>query len=420
MTERQAGVEEVPPGYKRTEVGAIPEDWEAIPLRDDISLLSGHHVLARHCNIHSEGVPYLTGPADFPEGRIQQTKFTTHPTTLCREEDILVTVKGSGSGSLIEADASYCISRQLMAIRVKQWNSRFLYYSLLQNANQIKAALTGLIPGLSRSDILDQRIPLPPTVTEQRAIAAALSDVDGLIGALDALIEKKRAIKQAAMQQLLTGKKRLPGFSGEWRDMTLGQLIESCSSGATPYRGRPDFYRGHIKWITSGELEYRQIMDTKEHISEEAVQKANLKLHPPGTFLMAITGLEAEGTRGSCGIVGAEAATNQSCMAIYPNHELHSEYLFHYYVLRGKSLALQYCQGTKQQSYTAKTVRLLPICLPVDTNEQTAIAAVLSDMDAEIAALELRREKAEQIKQGMMQQLLTGRIRLVEPPEAAA
>lgn len=172
-------------------------------------------------------------------------------------------------------------------------------------------------------------------------------------------------------------------------------------------------FSDQYKWITSGELNYRQIMDTDEHISVEALQRTNLKLHPPGTFLMAITGLEAEGTRGSCGIVGAEAATNQSCMAIYPNRRLLTEYLFHYYVFRGKALALQYCQGTKQQSYTAQIVRLLPIILPESIDEQHAIATLLSDTDAEIAALERRLDKTKQIKQGMMQQLLTGRVRLV-------
>jgi type I restriction enzyme S subunit len=100
-------------------------------------------------------------------------------------------------------------------------------------------------------------------------------------------------------------------------------------------------------------------------------------------------------------------------MAIYPTSELSAEYLYHYYVYRGSELALKYCQGTKQQSYTAKLVRILPIDLPPSVEEQTAIAAVLSNMDAEIAAVEARLSKARQIMQGMMHNLLTGRIRLV-------
>jgi type I restriction enzyme S subunit len=100
-------------------------------------------------------------------------------------------------------------------------------------------------------------------------------------------------------------------------------------------------------------------------------------------------------------------------MAIYPKPDLKTEYLYHYYVYRGNELAFEYCQGTKQQSYTAKLVKLLPIDLPPSTDEQTAIAGALSDMDAEIASLETKVTKARQLKTGMMQELLTGRIRLV-------
>jgi type I restriction enzyme S subunit len=403
----------IPPGYKQTEVGVIPEDWNIEPLRCDVTLLSGQHVLVQHCNTSGDGVPYLTGPADFPNGKIQQTKFTNRPTTLCKAGDILVTVKGSGSGTLVEADNSYCISRQLMAIRVKEWNAKFLFYFLLYNASKIKTSSTGLIPGLSRFDILDQEIPLPPTLAEQEAIGEALSDADAFIESLEQLIAKKRQIKQGDMQELLTGRRRLPGFSGEWETKPLGEVIDSCSSGATPYRGRPDYYKGKVKWITSGELNYNLITDTLEHISDEAVEHTNLKVHPIGTFLMAITGLEAAGTRGACGIVGSPATTNQSCMAIYPTSELKTEYLYHYYVFHGNELALQYCQGTKQQSYTAKLVKLLPIDLPPSIGEQTAIVTILSDMDSEITALEEKLAKTRQIKQGMMQELLTGKIRLI-------
>jgi type I restriction enzyme, S subunit len=243
-----------------------------------------------------------------------------------------------------------------------------------------------------------------------------LKDADALIESLERLLAKKRRIKQGAMEELLTGKTRLPGFTGEWISKGLGDLIHSCSSGATPYRGRTDFYKGNIKWITSGELNYNLITDTFEHISEEAVERTNLRVHPVGTFLVAITGLEAEGTRGACGIVGSPATTNQSCMAIYPTADLTTQYLYHYYVFRGKELALKYCQGTKQQSYTAALIKLLPINVPTTTDEQLAIASVLSEMDIEIDQLTFKLTKVRQIKQGMMEELLTGRIRLIHQP----
>jgi len=200
--------------------------------------------------------------------------------------------------------------------------------------------------------------------------------------------------------------------NNEWRNTLWGEFIEECSSGATPFRGQPDYYKGSIKWITSGELNFNFITDTLEHISEDAVKKTNLKVHPVGTFLMAITGLEAAGTRGACGIVGSPATTNQSCMAIYPTSKLLAEYLYHFYVYKGNELALKYCQGTKQQSYTAKIIKILPIQLPSKIKEQKAIADALSDTDALIESLEQIIAKKRLIKQGVMQELLTGKRRL--------
>lgn len=283
------------------------------------------------------------------------------------------------------------------------------YYKVIKWASSEGSTISRLYNGI----ICDTEILLPP-LEEQAAIAEALSDVDSLISSLQKLIEKKRAIKQGTMQELLTGKKRLPGFYGEWKHGVWKDVLAGFYSGATPYRGRADYYKGNIRWVSSGELNYNIIKDTTEHISEKAKSETSLIAHPAGTFLMAITGLEAAGTRGSCAILGKDATTNQSCMAIYGTDKMVIPYLYHYYLLNGEELAFQYCQGTKQQSYTAAIVKELPIYYPCDIVEQQAIAQVLSDMDSEIEQLEKKLVKYQQIKQGMMQELLTGRIRLVD------
>jgi type I restriction enzyme, S subunit len=200
---------EVKSGCKQTELGMIPEDWETRPLGDGIALSSGQHVLTRHYNTDGTGVPYLTGPADFPEEIIRYTKFTTKPGTICHSNDILVTVKGSGAGTLVIADGAYCISRQLMAIRPDTWDSLYIYYSLLRDMALFGANASGPIPGLSRGDILSKQIALPPTKAEQTAIATVLSDLDAAIAALEAKVAKARQIKLGMMQELLTGRTRL-------------------------------------------------------------------------------------------------------------------------------------------------------------------------------------------------------------------
>lgn len=210
---KQAAMQQLLTGQRR-----LPEfsgAWRTMTVGDGVSLFSGQHILAQYCNTEGRGFPYLTGPSDFPDGKIRQTKYTEKPSALCEADDILVTVKGSGSGTLVVADGVYCISRQLMAIRVRDWDRKFVYYSLLQNATKIKSASTGLIPGLSRADILEQILPVPPLVEEQAAVATVLSDMDAELTALEARRDKVLALKQGMMQELLTGRTRLVAVEGD-------------------------------------------------------------------------------------------------------------------------------------------------------------------------------------------------------------
>jgi type I restriction enzyme S subunit len=423
---------ELKPGYKQTEVGVIPEDWGINGLENvcvSKGLVRGPFggALKKEYFVRNgfkvfEQKNAIYGDSNLGDYFIDVQKFSELKRFELLPGDFIVSCSGTiGKIFLVPENAPRgVINQALLKITTddneisKQF---FLHYFKWEKFQEriIDSTQGGAMKNLVGMSIFKKtKIPLPPTKAEQEAIANALSDADALIQSLTRLIAKKRQIKQGAMQTLLN-----PYENGQlkagWVVKELGELIAHCSSGATPYRGISSFYKGDIKWITSGELNYNVIEDTIEKISIHAVEKTNLKIHPIGTFLMAITGLEAEGTRGACGIVGSPATTNQSCMAIYPNKELIIDYLYHYYVYKGKELALKYCQGTKQQSYTAKLVKILPIALPQVTKEQMHIACILFDMDAEIAALEAKLAKYQQIKQGMMQNLLTGRIRLVKP-----
>lgn len=201
-------------------------------------------------------------------------------------------------------------------------------------------------------------------------------------------------------------------ISNDWLYCSFEDVLSTFSSGATPYRGISEYYKGNIRWVSSGELNYNCIIDTNEHISEAAKNNTHLRLHPSGTFLMAITGLEAEGTRGRCAVIGKPSTTNQSCLAINATDKMTTQYLFWFYCFWGNYLAFRYCQGTKQQSYTAAIVKKLPICAPQKIKEQTAIVTALADVDELITALDKKIAKKKLIKQGAMQQLLTGKKRL--------
>lgn len=388
-----------PKGYKQTEVGVIPEDWEVRKLGEGIKLTSGHHILAQHCNIDGDGVAYITGPADFPNGAIQHTKYTTRPGTICGANDILVTVKGSGAGTLVLSDAAYCISRQLMSLRINSWVTPFIYFSLLRDSALFGTAATGLIPGLSRSDILNKLIPLPPTKAEQKAIAEALSDADALIESLEQLIAKKRQIKQGAMQELLTGKKRLPGFRGEWEVKRLGNVLKF--QVGFPFSSAYFNEDGQgVRLVKNRDLKSDdQVFFYSGNYSQEfLVQNGDVLVGMDGDFL-------------PCLWLKGLALLNQRVGRIVPRSGLDRVFAY-YYLLEPLKAIENTTSSTTVKHLSHGDIEGIEKSLPT-VEEQSAIAAILSDMDAELTALEVKLAKARQIKQGMMQKLLTGQIRLV-------
>lgn len=197
----------------------------------------------------------------------------------------------------------------------------------------------------------------------------------------------------------------------DWMFGKFVDFLDKFSAGATPYRGIPSNFVGRIPWISSGELNYNRITDTHEHISLEAQKNTHLTLHPKGTFLIAITGLEAAGTRGRCAFVETPATTNQSCLAVYSTEKMTVEYLFWFYRLWSDYLAFNFSQGSKQQSFTAEIAKRLPIYAPA-MEEQRRIVEALTDIDALIAELDNLIEKKRSIMNGTMQDLLTAKRRL--------
>ena len=410
-------------GYKQTEVGVIPEDWDVRKIGDFTDATAGGTPSTSHPEYWNGEILWMSsGELNKRRihnviGRITELGYNNSSTHMIPENCVLIGLAGQGKtrGTVAVNYVELCTNQSIAAIfPSKEHNSEYLYQNLWSRYEELRELSSGDGGRGGLNLTIIKNFPCAfPKPQEQKRIAEALSDVDSMISSLKKLIAKKKAVKQGTMQELLTGKKRLPGFTGEWVSGKWKDVLGCFSSGATPYRGNSEFYKGTIKWVSSGELNYNYITDTLEHISYDAQTITNLTLHPAGTFLMAITGLEAAGTRGSCAILGTAATTNQSCMAIYGTEKMSTEYLFHYYVQNGDELAIQYCQGTKQQSYTAAIVKELPIYYPEDVAEQNVIASILSDMDKEIETLEQKLAKNRQIKQGMMQQLLTGKIRLV-------
>ena len=198
-----------------------------------------------------------------------------------------------------------------------------------------------------------------------------------------------------------------------WDETIFSSMMDGFSSGSTPSRNNKSFFKGDNLWITSAELNYNIIENSNEKITDEAIKKANLKVLNPGTFVIAITGLEAAGTRGSCGIVGKKLTTSQSCMALIPKSNLDLNFLFQFYCAFGEKSALKYTQGTKQQSYNGDLVRKLPI-IKVPLIEQQKIAKILSTWDKAIELKERLIEEKKELKIVIVNNLIFGLKRFDE------
>jgi type I restriction enzyme S subunit len=271
-------------------------------------------------------------------------------------------------------------------------------------------------PGINGNEYAQLPIPLP-SLPEQRAIAEALSDADALLDGLDRLIAKKRDLKQATMQQLLTGKTRLPGFSGKWETMRLGEL-GAIKGGGTPSTTQRHLWDGGIPWCTPTDITglrgRKYLTGTVRTISAAGLAASAAEIVPPRSLI-----LTSRATVGECAINLNQITTNQGFKNIVPAPHIDVEFLY-YLMTTQRSRLLALCAGSTFLEIGKAQLGTLEVLLPGNQVEQHAIAAVLSDMDAELEVLEARREKVQSLKHAMMQELLTGKTRLVAPEAAHA
>jgi type I restriction enzyme S subunit len=267
-------------------------------------------------------------------------------------------------------------------------------------------------PGLSAAKILRLPVACPPSKAEQRAIAGVLSDADALTESIERLVAKKRHLKQGAMQELLTRERRLPGFSGKWVVARLDELGR-WTGGMTPSMANPDYWEGGtVPWISSADVKTARMTATAFSITDIAVkQRATTVLPANSVVVVTRSGILRKYLPVAMNMI--PMAINQDIKALIPNGRIQPDYLLHTLARHGdRILARCLKSGTTVESIQFPWLKAFSIPVP-PLPEQAAIADALSDMDSEIAALEARLTKARQIKQGMIQELLTGRIRLV-------
>lgn len=415
------------PAYKQTEVGLIPEDWEVKPTSKISNVVRGGSPRPAGDPKYFDGsfIPWLT-VASLTNIPVEQ--LVVSETATCLTEEGAQRSRTLTPGTLIIANSGAtlgvakilgikcCANDGIAALQNldKNVSARYVaHYINTQTKHLREVVATGNgQPNLNTGLIGDIPLPLPPSLAEQQAIAEALSDADALIGSLEQLLAKKRQIKQGAMQELLTGQKRLPGFIGDWETRRLDELGRWVG-GMTPSMRNPLYWApAAIPWISSGDVKTTRLFVTAFSISEHAVKERATTTVPESSIVVVMrSGILRNYL--PVAMTMLPMAINQDVKAIIPIRGVSPDYLMHTLVCNGDRI-LSRClkSGTTVESIEFPWLKAFGIPLP-PIEEQTAISTILSDMDAEIAALEAKLVKAHSLKLGMMSELLTGRIRLV-------
>ena len=401
----------IPQGYKRTELGIIPEDWEYSPSQKYLKEISmgpfGSDIKVE--NFVGFGIPVLNGAnlqsyrlIDRFENYVTSQKAAALKKAVANKGDIIITHRGTlGQVTYIPKSAKfdrYVISQSQFRVRFNECiDSEFIVRYLLSPIGQ-ECLLefkghTG-VPALAQPTTNFRNLPLLiPPIAEQRAIAEVLSDVDGLIAALDKKIAKKRLLKQGAMQQLLTGKKRLPGFTDEWVEKKVKDIFRVTRGyvlATNKVEERPD---GYYKYpVFSSQTQNNGVMGYYNYyLFENAITwttdgaNAGEVNYRQGRFYCTNV----------CGVLMSDDGYANECIASIINMVAKSH--------------VSYIGNPKLMNNVMSDIE---ICVPPSIEEQRAIATILSDMDKEITDLEAQRDKYRLLKSGMMQKLLTGQIRL--------
>jgi len=412
------------PDYKQTEVGVIPDDWEVKKLGFLADVKTGPFGAQLHESDYvQEGTPIITVEhlgefgvdcknippmvSDIDKERLKQY--------ILNIGDIVFSRVGSiDRNALIKnPENGWLFSGRLLRVRpIKTVKPAFLsyYFNTEEFKQRIISVAVGQTMASLNTSILKNALVVIPSFLEQQAIATTLSDMDALISSLDALLAKKRDIKQAAMQQLLTGKTRLPGFSGEWGIKKLGDLTDFFKGKGLP---KSDITtNGKYKCIHYGELFTIYDAEIKEIISYTS-KKGELFLSHSNDVLMPTSDVTPNGLATASCVKEGGIILGGDILVIRSFEGCLDGVFLSYGIRQNKKQIMKLVSGSTVYHLYGSDMKKYEFSVPPTIEEQCAVATILSDMDAEIAIVEQKRNKTRALKQGMMQELLTGKTRLL-------
>jgi type I restriction enzyme S subunit len=388
--------------FKETSIGKIPKDWEIVDVGDILSLEYGKGLPERERISGEYPVVGSNGIVGY------------HNKALIKGPGIVIGRKGTiGAVSWVERDFWPIDTTYFVKLKKDGVDLKWLYYVLIK-LDLPKLHLSDVVPGLKREIAYSLKIPFPSSLKEQRAIAGVLGVVDSVIAKTDEIIAKTERLKKGLMQRLLT---RGIGHK-EFKETEIGKIpktwqvvkiedVAETTSGGTPNRSKKEYYGGTIPWVKSGELKDNTIYDTEEKITELGLRNSAAKILPRGTLLVAMYGA----TVGKTAILGIEATTNQAVCAILPKDNRLNLKFLQYYIIFVRNRWILQSSGGAQPNISQEIIKTSKIPLP-DPQEQKKIATILSIIDEKLEVE--RKEKAglKKIKNGLMDLLLTGKVRV--------
>ena len=413
----------VKPGFKQTEVGVLPVDWEARKLGELASFRTGPFGSALHKSDYTnDGIP-VVNPMHILDGRIVPTTSMTITEDAAKnlEEfrlkpgEVIIGRRGDmGRCAVVsERERGWLCGTGSMIVRPSVSADAYFLQRVLSSPSIIKAIEDSSVGSTMinlNQGTLSNLVVQAPKIEEQRAVAATLSDIDTLISSLDQLVAKKRDIQQAAMQQLLTGQLRLPGFSEGWLKIKAGE-IGTFRGGS----GFPNKFQGEA----SGDFPFYKVSDMNNKGNDVFMSTANNYINEGvrkfiGSIIFPANSIVFAKVGAAVFLERKKILTRPSCLdnnmaAFIVDERLVCVRFMHYALLNIRLSDL--VSTTALPSLSGSVLSNIELHLP-PLAEQTAIASALSDIDAELTTLESRCEKARQLRQGMMLELLTGRIRL--------
>lgn len=435
-------------GYKITPLGQIPENWEAVTFEELIrrgiisKIQDGNHGESHpiSSDFVDEGIPFIMANCITRENklnlsnakRISVEQYKSLRIGFAKVGDVLLTHKGTiGLTALVDEEhGDLMLTPQVTYYRVAKPTmlyNKFLYYyfqsSPFQNAiDKFSKQSTRAYIGITAQGKLI--CTLPTSIEEQHRVVNILSTVDEKIEVIDEQIEQTRELKKGLMHRLFT--KGI--YHTIFKDSPLGQIPENWQfdkvgnltktyAGGTPKRNVNGYYGGIIPWVKSGEVNQRNITATEESVTEKAIKESSAKLIKSGAILVALYGA----TAGNVGRLRINACSNQAVLAVNSKHDkLTNDFIYHFLKQTAPNL-IKLTQGSGQPNLSKGIIDSVYVPLP-PTQEQEKIADILTTVDNKLDVLQEKKKQYQELKKGLMQQLLTGKLRvnhLIEKPEMA-